>query len=77
MTESCPLDLPGCFELKIFSGTASKALAEEVAALLGVEVGQAIVSQFADGETNIQILQSVRGKDCYVIQSAHAPVNDR
>lgn len=67
----------GCHELKIFSGRSHPALAAEVAGLLGTEVARADVECFLDGETRIQVTDSVRGHDVYVIQSCNAPVNDR
>lgn len=62
-------------ELKIFSGTATPDLAAAVAKHLGTELSQSVVSQFPDGETRIQIGESVRGADCYIVQSTCAPVN--
>ena len=53
----------------IFSGTASKVLAEAVTDELGVTLGKANITTFNDREINIQILESVRGRDVYVIQS--------
>ena len=47
--------MPGCQELKIFSGRSHPALAEEVGHILGVSPGKATVSSFADGETQIQV----------------------
>ena len=62
-------------DLKLFSGTATPALARSVADALGMELAHGTVSQFPDGETRIRIEESVRGADCYVIQSTCAPVN--
>jgi ribose-phosphate pyrophosphokinase len=53
----------------IFSGNANHALAEKVAAQLGVGLGSANISRFNDGEISIQIKQSVRGKHVFVVQS--------
>lgn len=61
--------------VKLFSGTASTALTEKVAQHLGVKMANAAVDQFPDGETRIRIDESVRGADCYIIQSTSAPVN--
>lgn len=60
----------------IFSLTRSTELAKEVASILGLELGKVEVNKFADGETLIEIGQSVRGKDVYVIQSTSSPVNE-
>jgi ribose-phosphate pyrophosphokinase len=60
----------------IFSGESNKELAEEVAARLGHNLGKAKISRFADGECNIQIYESIRGKDIYIIQPTCPPVNE-
>lgn len=62
-------------ELKIFSGTATPELARSVARCLGQELANGSASQFPDGETRVQVAESVRGADCYIIQSTSAPVN--
>jgi ribose-phosphate pyrophosphokinase len=62
-------------ELKIFTGSATPELASAVARCLGQELAKGIASQFPDGESRVQIAESVRGADCYVIQSTSAPVN--
>jgi len=63
-------------KLKIFSGNANRALADEIAAYLGVEVGKALVSNFSDGELNVQINENVRGTDVFVVQPTSSPVNE-
>ncbi len=55
--------------MKIFSGNANLGLAHRVTDELGVELGQATVDRFSDGEINVQLEENVRGKDCFVIQS--------
>lgn len=62
-------------EIKVFSGTATPDLARAVAKHLGLELAQGEASQFPDGESRVQIEESVRGADCYIIQSTSAPVN--
>jgi ribose-phosphate pyrophosphokinase len=62
-------------ELKIFSGSANLELARAVAKQLDQELSKGTASQFPDGETRVRIEESVRGADCYVIQSTCAPVN--
>lgn len=52
----------------IFSGNANRKLAEEVAEMLGTKLSNAKVGRFADGECNIQVLDSIRGKDVYIVQ---------
>lgn len=62
-------------DVKLFSGNANPALARAVAEHLGKSLAHGTVSQFPDGETRISIDESVRGGDCYIIQSTCAPVN--
>ena len=62
-------------DLKLFCGTANRTLAQSVADHLGQRLGSGTVSSFPDGETSITIEESVRGADCYIIQSTSAPVN--
>lgn len=62
-------------DIKIFSGNASPALAEEICNYLGIEPGKANTSRFTDGEFNFQILENVRGCDCFIVQSTCPPVD--
>jgi ribose-phosphate pyrophosphokinase len=64
------------YELKLFSGNANRALAEEIGAMLGVPLGQAEVARFSDGEVFVQIDENVRGADVFVLQPTCPPVND-
>lgn len=61
----------------LFSGNANPELAHAVSQFLGVSLGQAVVSQFSDGETHVEIHENVRGRDVYILQSTCPPVNDR
>ncbi len=63
-------------ELKIFSGNANLALAQEIAAYLGQKLGEATVASFSDGEIRVKIDENVRGADVFVVQSCCQPVND-
>jgi ribose-phosphate pyrophosphokinase len=63
-------------DIKVFSGSASHGLAEEICKYLGIPVGQADLSAFSDGERYCQILENVRGSDVFVIQSTCPPVNE-
>jgi ribose-phosphate pyrophosphokinase len=63
-------------KLKIFSLNSNPALAEEIAKEVGVPLGQCTVKQFSDGEIQINIEESIRGCDVFVIQSTSAPVNE-
>ncbi len=62
-------------QLKLFSGNSNRGLANAIAAGLGIEIGQAEVSTFSDGEVNVEIRENVRGMDCFVLQSISAPAN--
>jgi ribose-phosphate pyrophosphokinase len=62
--------------MMLFSGNSSPELAQKIANYLGLELGKATVSKFSDGETNVEILENVRGKDVFIIQSTSAPAND-
>jgi ribose-phosphate pyrophosphokinase len=62
--------------LKIFSGSANLELSEEVSRYLGVDLGPMVRKSFADGELYIQIQESIRGCDVYLIQPTCQPVND-
>jgi ribose-phosphate pyrophosphokinase len=61
--------------LKIFAGNAHPSLAKKVAEAAGVELGHSEVTHFADGEIQVEIHESVRGKHVFVIQSTCPPVN--
>jgi ribose-phosphate pyrophosphokinase len=64
------------YELKLFSGNAHRALAEEIASSLGVPLGRAEVSRFSDGEIFVQVDENVRGTDVFIVQPTCPPVND-
>jgi len=59
----------------LFTGSANPALAEEVAELVGVELGKVTRNVFANGEISISFQESVRGADCFVLQSHSDPIN--
>ncbi|EAX47396.1 ribose-phosphate pyrophosphokinase [Thermosinus carboxydivorans Nor1] len=62
--------------LRIFTGNANPALAEEIASYLGLTVGDAFVGRFNNGEIQVIIDESVRGKDVFIVQPTSQPVND-
>jgi len=62
--------------LRIFSGNANPALAKEIADHLGIELGNAFVGYFNNGETQVIIDESVRGQDIFILQPTSYPVND-
>jgi len=71
MTNAVPLD-----RLMVFTGNAVPRLAQEVAKHLNLSIGRAIVGKFSDGEVMVELLENVRGKDVFVLQSTCAPTND-
>lgn len=62
--------------LKIFTGSANPALAEEIAQYLGVAVGDTRCTRFSDGEIQVEINESVRGADVFIIQPTCSPINE-
>jgi len=62
--------------VKIFSGNSNKELAKEICSGLGMELSSSEIKKFSDGEVNVNIQESVRGMDIYVIQSTSPPCND-
>lgn len=61
---------------KLFSGTANPEFAKKVGKYLNVEVGVASIKKFSDGEISVQIKESVRGQDVFIVQPTCAPTND-
>ena len=62
--------------LMVFTGNANPKLAEAVAQHLGITLGRATVARFSDGEVMVELLENVRGKDVFILQSTCAPTND-
>ncbi len=62
--------------LRLFAGSANIPLAQEVARYLGLDLGPLICKGFADGELYVQIQESIRGADVYLLQPTCRPVND-
>lgn len=62
--------------IKIFTGNSHPELAQEIAKILGVEVGAGDVGTFSDGEISVNIGESVRGADVFIVQSTCSPVNN-
>jgi ribose-phosphate pyrophosphokinase len=62
--------------LKVFSLNSNRDLASEIAKVIGVELGKCSVTRFSDGEIQINIEESIRGCDVFVIQSTSSPVNE-
>jgi ribose-phosphate pyrophosphokinase len=66
----------GFESLMVFSGNANPRLAEDVVSHLNIHLGRATVARFSDGEVMVELLEHVRGKDVFVLQSTCAPTND-
>ncbi len=60
---------------KVFSGTANEKFSKSVARYLSIPLSEATIKRFSDGEISVQINESVRGKDVFIIQSTCAPAN--
>ena len=66
-----------CFgEIKVFTGNANRGLAKKICQELNIEMGQCEVTQFSDGEISVNIGETVRGDDVFIIQPTNTPVND-
>lgn len=63
-------------DLRLFAANSHPELAKEISEHMGVELSKSTVSKFSDGEISVSIWESVRGKDCFIIQSTCDPVND-
>ena len=62
--------------IALFSGNSNRALSEAIAKELGINLSQAEVKTFSDGEISVSIPETVRGKDVFIIQSTSSPVNN-
>jgi len=71
MKNSMPLE-----RLMVFAGNANTRLAQDVVRQLNISLGRSIVGRFSDGEVMFELLENVRGKDVFVLQSTGAPTND-
>ena len=63
-------------DFKVFTCNSHNDLAEEIASIMGKPLGKADVKKFSDGEISVNIGETVRGVDVYIVQSTCAPVND-
>ncbi len=63
-------------DMMVFTGNANPRLAEEVVSHLNIDLGKATVGRFSDGEVMVELLDNVRGKDVFVLQSTCMPTND-
>jgi len=63
-------------DYKIFAGNSHLGLSEEIASIMGKPLGKSEVSCFSDGETQVNLYETVRGIDCFIVQSTCDPVNN-
>lgn len=63
-------------DMKVFVANSSNALADSIAHELGCELGRSEITRFSDGEISVSINDSVRGADCFIVQSTSNPVNE-
>ena len=62
-------------ELKVFSGSANRELAQRICEVIGTSLGDATISSFPDGETYVKIEENIRGRDVFIIQPTSPPTN--
>lgn len=63
-------------DIKIFTGSSNKDVAQGIAGCLGLPLGKSDCSTFSDGEISVSLHESVRGSECFIVQSTCDPVND-
>ena len=62
--------------MMVFAGNANPQLAQDIAAKLHMPLGKAVVGQFSDGETMVELMENVRGRDVFIVQPTCVPTND-
>src|SRR6202140_5743673 len=62
--------------MRIFTGNANPQLAEAVVRHLNISLGRCVVGKFSDGEVMVELLENVRGRDVFILQSTCVPTND-
>lgn len=62
--------------MMVFAGNGTPQLAQSIGEYLNIPLGKALVDQFSDGEVQVEILENVRGKDVFIVQSTCQPTND-
>jgi len=62
--------------LALFAGNANPVLAQDIARSLQTSLGRAYVGRFSDGEVNVELMENVRGRDVFIVQSTCPPAND-
>ncbi|KAG8391424.1 hypothetical protein BUALT_Bualt01G0186400 [Buddleja alternifolia] len=76
LLNSIPVQQKSDTRLRIFSGTANPSLSQEIACYMGLELGKIKIKRFADGEIYVQLQESVRGCDVYLVQPTCPPANE-
>ena len=76
MLQARKAESSGFDRLMVFAGNANRRLAEDVVGHLNIHLGRAKVGRFSDGEVMVEILENVRGRDVFVLQSICSPTND-
>ena len=60
----------------VLTGNSNRPLTESICSILGLELGRGDVKRFSDGETSVDIHESIRGKDIFIVQSTCSPTNE-
>jgi ribose-phosphate pyrophosphokinase len=68
--------MPDSNQMMVFAGNGTPQLAQSIGEYLNIPLGKALVDQFSDGEVQVEILENVRGKDVFIVQSTCQPTND-
>ena len=63
-------------EMKVFSGSANRELAERICTYIGIPLGRATIKSFPDGETYVRIEENIRGRDVFIVQPTCPPTNE-
>ena len=63
-------------DIKIFAASANQRMAKQISECLGLSMGKSEVGTFSDGEISVSLFESVRGSDCFIVQSTCEPVNN-
>ncbi len=63
-------------EIKLFAGNSNPKMAQDISEYLGIPLSKCDVGKFSDGETSVSVYETVRGCDCFIIQSTSEPTND-
>ncbi|RMG57694.1 MAG: ribose-phosphate diphosphokinase [Gammaproteobacteria bacterium] len=68
--------MPETNRMMVFAGNGTPELARSIVSYLNIPLGEALVGRFSDGEVRVEILENVRGRDVFVVQSTSSPTND-